>query len=165
MVPLMGWISVEIEIVEGEIGRGRRHNYYRVSPRVTVYDVTVIESRKWIGGEKGRIPQGAVGGKEESVGGAFHDEVHRAADSVAFHVGSKGLDHLQPVEHFGGEDTHRNEAVFIIGARDLDTVDQGIVVALIHTPNNGIAAVARVIPLNRHAADPLEGIGNGDVRG
>ena len=106
-----------------------------------------------------------VGGDLAFRGRIFHDEIDRAADAVAFHVRGKGFRNLQAVEHLGGEDIERDETVFVVRAGDFHTVNQGIIVSLVHSTEDGVLSFAATVPFNRYAGHSLDDIGNGDVRG
>ena len=111
----------------------------------------------------GVVAGGNVGGDLPSGGRILHHEVYRAADTVALHVGRQRLAHLYAVEHFAGEKVEGHEAVLVVGRGNLHAVHERVVIALVHSAQNGILSLAAAVSLHRHAAHTLYDAGNGDV--
>ena len=94
----------------------------------------------------------------------LHHHVHRTSDAVAFHVGGERLCHFQPVEQFCGEDVERYKAVLAVGAWNLQAVHKRIVVAFVHSAEDGILPLARAVAFHRHSAHALNDVCDGNVR-
>ena len=108
-------------------------------------------------GKQEGVAGGCVYVEYEMVGCAFHHHVHGAADGIAFHGGRQRFDDFKTLQEFRREHVHGDEAVFVIGARYLDAVDEVGVVTLVHAADNGVSAFAGAGTLKRYAAYALEG--------
>ena len=97
-------------------------------------------------------------------GSVLHDEVHSTTDAVALHVGSKALGHFQSVEHLTRKDVKRNETVLVVGAGNLHAIYQRIIIAFIHTAQNGILPFTAGVAFHRDTAHALDDVGHGNVR-
>ena len=88
--------------------------------------------------EEGAVAGGEIGCYLHLLGSVLHHEVDRTADTVTFHIGGKRLGYLYTVQHLGGEDIQGNEAVLVVRAGDLHSVDQSVVVAFVHAATHYI---------------------------
>ena len=101
----------------------------------------------------GAVSHCKVGRNLSAVGCILHDHIDSTPNAVAFKVGSKRFTHFKAVEHFGRENIKGNKTVFIIGRGNFYTIDQRIVVALVHTAQNGILSFTAGTALKGYTRD------------
>ena len=109
------------------------------------------------------VARGEVGRQQPARRRVLHDQIDRATDAVAFQLCRERLVHLNAREDFGGEEVQRDEAILVVGAGNLDAVDERIIVAFIHAAENGILAFARGVSLNGDARNLLHDIAHRHV--
>ncbi|OAV73014.1 hypothetical protein Barb7_03016 [Bacteroidales bacterium Barb7] len=113
--------------------------------------------------EEAVVSGGEVGCYLTLRGCCLHHHVDGFADAVSLHVGSECFGDFETIEQLDREDVQWHKAVLVVGAGYLDAVNQGVIVVLVHPPENGVLPVAGVVALNGHARHALDNIGYGEV--
>ena len=127
-------------------------------------NISVIE-RLEITVEIHRIVSGRkIGGKLAFRRSIFHDQIHRSSNTITLHIGRQRLGYFQAVQHLGRENVQRYKTVLVVRTRNLYTVNQRIVVTLVHSTQNGILSFAAAVTFHRYTRHSLNNIRHCDVR-
>ena len=103
----------------------------------------------------GVVTYGGISLNAQRGGCILHHHIDNTTGSIALHVGGKRLGDLQAVHQFTGKKVERHVTFLVVGAGNLNAVYQRVVVALVHTAQHGVLALAGTTLVHHHSRHAL----------